>query len=184
MEHSQTVLKRFEHIEFLLLFRGWLSRNDLMDQFGVGEAAATRDFRHYKELCPGNMELNKATKRWEITTETFQPYFQHPANKAFAKLRNSTISSALGLNEGFAPPRLYLPSTELLTTITRAISNKTAVRICYASASGETQEREVVPHSLVDNGIRWHVRTYDRKNGRFGDFVLYAPLNQHLFSKH
>ncbi len=33
-------------------------------------------------------------------------------------------------------------------------------------------EREIVPHSLVDSGLRWHVRAYDRTKGGFGDLVL------------
>ncbi|WP_348238375.1 WYL domain-containing protein, partial [Salmonella enterica] len=36
---------------------------------------------------------------------------------------------------------------------------------------GETT-REIVPHTLVDNGLRWHVRGFDRKHGEFRDFVL------------
>jgi predicted DNA-binding transcriptional regulator YafY len=30
----------------------------------------------------------------------------------------------------------------------------------------------LVPHSIVDNGQRWHVRAFDRKTGSFRDFVL------------
>jgi len=29
-----------------------------------------------------------------------------------------------------------------------------------------------VPHALVDNGQRWHVRAYDRANTLFSDFVI------------
>lgn len=29
-----------------------------------------------------------------------------------------------------------------------------------------------MPHSIVDNGQRWHVRAYDRKSESFRDFVL------------
>lgn len=38
-------------------------------------------------------------------------------------------------------------------------------------SSGETT-REIVPHTLVDNGLRWHVRGFDRKHNEFRDFVL------------
>lgn len=41
----------------------------------------------------------------------------------------------------------------------------------YCTSSGETT-REIVPHTLVDNGLRWHVRGFDRKHGGFRDFVL------------
>ena len=29
-----------------------------------------------------------------------------------------------------------------------------------------------MPHSIIDNGLRWHVRAYDRKSKSFRDFVL------------
>jgi predicted DNA-binding transcriptional regulator YafY len=32
--------------------------------------------------------------------------------------------------------------------------------------------REIVPHGLVDNGVRWHVRAFDRKSREFRDFVF------------
>ncbi|WP_326849181.1 WYL domain-containing protein, partial [Solemya velum gill symbiont] len=33
-------------------------------------------------------------------------------------------------------------------------------------------EREIVPFALIDNGLRWHVRGYDRARHRFADFVV------------
>lgn len=33
-------------------------------------------------------------------------------------------------------------------------------------------EREIVPHALVDSGVRWHVRAYDRTKGEFRDLVI------------
>ncbi|WP_445923556.1 WYL domain-containing protein, partial [Klebsiella pneumoniae] len=38
-------------------------------------------------------------------------------------------------------------------------------------SSGET-ERIIVPFALVDTGLRWHVRAFDRKSGEFRDFVV------------
>ena len=32
--------------------------------------------------------------------------------------------------------------------------------------------RELVPVALADNGLRWHVRAFDRKSKEFRDFVL------------
>ena len=36
--------------------------------------------------------------------------------------------------------------------------------------SGKTQ-RVIVPFALVDTGLRWHVRAYDRKRNGFRDFL-------------
>lgn len=38
-------------------------------------------------------------------------------------------------------------------------------------SSGES-ERVIVPFALVDTGLRWHVRAFDRKSGEFRDFVI------------
>jgi len=37
--------------------------------------------------------------------------------------------------------------------------------------SGES-ERVIVPFALVNSGLRWHVRAFDRKTGEFRDFVI------------
>ncbi|WP_028469303.1 WYL domain-containing protein [Neptunomonas japonica] len=175
MNFPKATLERFKHIEFLLQFRGWVNRSDLIDYFEIGEAAATRDFRHYKDLCPENMALNKSSKKWELQAETFIPRFPLTSSTVFAKLRNPQLSEAVGLGIGdyaLSPPRLSFPDTETLAVITRAIALKSAVRIVYVAASRVSEFAEIVPHSLVDNGLRWHVRSYDRTNNRYWDFVL------------
>ncbi|MDK8465776.1 WYL domain-containing protein [Marinobacter sp. SS13-12] len=172
MNISQAVKKRLEHIEFLLFFRGWVSRHDLTQHFGIGAAAATRDFRSYNDLCPHNMSLNNTTKRWEVNPKSFSPLFEHAAATVFAKLRNLKIGDALGIGPVAVPPRLSLPKVEILAEVTRAIVNKSALKVDYVAASRGSDSSEIVPHSLVDNGIRWHVRSYDRARGCFWDFVL------------
>lgn len=77
--------------------------------------------------------------------------------------------------------------------ITRAIHQGKAAKVEYCSTSFGIATRELVPFVLVDNGLRWHVRTYDRKRDRFGDFVITritkaelidAPLAEHEDLKH
>ena len=38
--------------------------------------------------------------------------------------------------------------------------------------SSGSSERVIVPLALVDTGLRWHVRAFDRKSGEFRDFVI------------
>lgn len=169
---SKAVKSRLEHIEFVLLFRGSISRQDLVDAFGIGEAAATRDFRQYNETCPGNMKLNNVTKRWEIDVDTFRPCFDHRVQSVLSKLRGPKYSELLNLNFVTGAPRLSLPNIDVLAAVTRAIANKKAIRASYMHASGNSKQIEIVPHSLVDNGIRWHVRAFYRSKQVFWDFVL------------
>ena len=67
--------------------------------------------------------------------------------------------------------------------ISRAIHQGKVASVEYCSTSSGPQVRELVPHVLVDNGLRWHVRTYDRKNSRFGDFVLTRMTKAKLLDK-
>jgi len=46
------------------------------------------------------------------------------------------------------------------------------LRINYLSLSSGSKKREIVPVALADNGMRWHVRGYDRERDRFGEFVV------------
>lgn len=70
-----------------------------------------------------------------------------------------------------AAARLGNPSLETLGVVTRAIFQRQPLIIRYESLSGAS-ERVIVPHVLVDNGLRWHVRGFDRKTQEFRDFVV------------
>jgi len=59
-----------------------------------------------------------------------------------------------------------------LAVVSRAISNNSVLEIGYRSLSSGETRREIVPFALVDNGLRWHIRAYDRRRNRFTDFVL------------
>ncbi len=108
--------------------------------------------------------------------EAFEPLFDYDVVRTLA-----TISQGYG--DGFtgkvkpplaceAPYHLNKPSLLIVAKVTEAIHKGKALCITYVSlSSGETM-REIVPHTLVDNGLRWHVRGFDRKHGEFRDFVL------------
>lgn len=42
----------------------------------------------------------------------------------------------------------------------------------YVSLTSGVKRREVVPVALADNGLRWHLRAFDRDHRCFRDFVL------------
>jgi predicted DNA-binding transcriptional regulator YafY len=61
---------------------------------------------------------------------------------------------------------------DVLASVTRAIHQECALDIEYHSISSGQSEREVVPFALIDNGLRWHVRAFDRQSQEFRDFVI------------
>lgn len=68
---TYAVEQRLRMIDFLLHFYGSVSRGELIDFFGIGEATASRDFALYSEKCPGNSLLNQQSKRW-VKTNNFK----------------------------------------------------------------------------------------------------------------
>ncbi len=163
-ELSKIVYDRLEYLEFMLRFRGWISRGDLTLRFGIGEAAATRDIRLYKELSEQNLMLNQSSKKYEILEETFKPVFELPISSALSKLRTAKVSEALGMSEFdgiLCPQRLSLPRIELLEKVTRAISGMKQLNISYRSVNNGLSKKIIRPHAMFDNGIHWYVRAYD-----------------------
>jgi predicted DNA-binding transcriptional regulator YafY len=70
------------------------------------------------------------------------------------------------------PARLNQPDLNTLATVTRAIHGGTPLQLTYHSMKTGAVSRVIVPHALVDSGLRWHVRAYDRTRGEFRDLVL------------
>ena len=167
--------QRLAYIDFCLLFKGAIYRQDLINRFEVGLSASSRDFSLYKELAPKNLRYHTIEKRY-FQTEHFQPVFEHDATRTLVKLAND-------ISDGFdaigdvdypveSPSNLNVPNIFIVARLVQAILNKKAVSVIYTSLSSGSGARELVAHSIVDNGLRWHVRAFDRKSQSFRDFVL------------
>jgi hypothetical protein len=147
----------------------------LIDRFGIGPAGATRDISLYKEIAATNLELDTAARHY-VATSVFHPVFEHPPLRVLTALSQGfgqgVGEGQLSLVRCEVPAALSLPRMAVLAPISRAIHRGKAVRIGYHSVSSGKSCREIVPLGLVDIGIRWHVRAYDRKSKEFRDFVL------------
>lgn len=168
-------LERLSYIDFRLYFLGQLRRSDLVSKFGMGPAGATRDIAQYREAAPGNLDFD-GTRKLYLPSASFTPLFDHAPQRVLSAL-------AQGFGQGAAeelsplvrcetPAALSVPRMAVLAPVTRAIHCAKALRLVYHSLTGEPGERELVPFALVDSGVRWHVRAYDRKSAEFRDFVL------------
>lgn len=172
---AQAQKERLAHIDFRLYFLGSVGRNDLVKRFGIKEAAATRDLAQYRELKPGNIEYDTKAKLYKVTAG-FQPLFDYQPERVLSALSKGVGDDTVSAQKPFisceTPSQLSKPDLDVLSVLTRAIYNKQAVQIEYRSLTSGFTTREIVPFYLVDNGLRWHIRTYDRRRGRFTDFVL------------
>lgn len=167
--------QRLAYIDFKLYFTGSVTRSEIVQHFKLGMSAATRDINLYKELAPKNMAYDNTEKKYFLTN-SFKPLFKHDAKRTLIKLAND-------ISDGFdaigdvdfpveQPSQLNVPDINIIAKLTQAMVNGKAVSIIYTSLSSGSGAREIVPHTIVDNGLRWHVRGYDRKTNTFRDFVL------------
>lgn len=172
---SQAQQERLFHIDFKLRFLGAVNRNDLVSRFGIKAAAATRDISLYKELAPKNLVYDTKAKTY-IEANQFKPLFDYQGSQALSALcyglGDDHVSGSMSLVTAESPTQLNFPNLDVLAEITKAIHQTKALKIDYRSLSSGLSQREIVPFALVDNGLRWHVRAFDRKRERFTDFVI------------
>jgi hypothetical protein len=175
-KHSAAQQVRLRFIDFRLFFAGRIGRTDLMDRFGIADAAASRDLALYREACPEFLDYDTHRRDYFIT-EKYQRTFI-AEEKAVHLLR--ALIHGMGDDFGGAksplipcelPSRLHRPNIDIVGAISRAIHAGVAVEIDYLSRKS-IKTRTIVPFSLAGNGLRWHVRAYDRLRKRFGDFVI------------
>ena len=167
--------ERLAYLELKAFFVGELRRADLETRFGIKPAAASRDLNAYRAIAPENLTYDASGKAY-IPTERFQPLFGFSAERVLSWLLNG-FGDGLEIKLRRTIPcagtgSLVSPNFDILARLTRAIHAATPVRIRYLSLSSGESERVIVPTALADNGLRWHVRGFDRTKSRFSDFVL------------
>lgn len=167
--------ERLAHIELVARFWGEVSRSSLIERFNTSEAVATRDFSKYRELAPSNLIYDPSVKKYLWDEKQANPLFSFSPYKVM-----STLSEGFGdaLQKSHSQPfavslHLKEPDIDIVSVITRAINRQLGVKIKYHSKSSpEGSPREIVPHAIVDTGLRWHIRAWDRKRSEFRDFVI------------
>lgn len=174
-ELSQKQRDRLAYIEFRLWFLGDVSRKDLMERFEIAPAVATRDFTAYREVAPQNIDFEGRRKIY-VTGGSFEPIFEHSPERVLSAISRG-FGDGVDRREGSYVPcefpiRLNRPSLTELAIVTRAIHQSQVLNVRYHSLKRGAAEREIIPHALVDSGLRWHARVFDRKSNEFRDLVI------------
>lgn len=172
---TQTQRERLAFLEMRAFFTGELRRGDIESRFGIKPAAASRDLSAYREIAPNNLDYDVASRCYR-PAPTYRPVFEFSTERVLSWLLQG-FGDGLDLKLRQAAPcegsgQLVKPDLAVLGVISRAMVAKKAVRVLYHSMSSGPRRREIVPVALADNGLRWHVRAFDRDRGRFSDFVL------------
>lgn len=175
---SQSQRERLNFIDFRLFFTGEIGRNDLIKRFGIKEAAATRDITLYRQIAPKNVVYDTTSKIYKIA-DTYKRHFIKDV-----QAKDLLLAVVHGIGDGSGtlisepiipcelPTRLHVPRIEPFAQISRAIYNQNPVKIHYFSQNSGESIRTIVPFAIAGNGLRWHVRAFDRKKGAFRDFVI------------
>jgi len=171
-------LERLAHIEFLAYFIGKVSRKCIMSRFDISEAAATRDLSFYIDMAPGNIIYDPRLKYY-IPSDSFVCRFNLSAQKCLDTLSSGFGDYLTDNNEFRVAHTLNLsrPNLDVTAAITRAITTKRPIEIEYMSVTSGVSKKILSPFDILDSGLRWHVRAYDREKSRFADFVINRIVN-------
>ena len=168
-------LDRLSYIDVRLFFLGELRRSDVVERFQSGPAGATRDIAMYKQIAPLNIEFDGAAKVYRPTSR-FSPLFSHMPERVLTALSQGfgevSTDGAGSLVRCEFPSLLNSPRIKILASVSRAIHRRKVLKVSYVSNTSGASQRELVPLGLVNTGVRWHVRAFDRKSKEFRDFVL------------
>ncbi|WP_426416643.1 helix-turn-helix transcriptional regulator [Aestuariirhabdus sp. LZHN29] len=175
------LLLRYRLIEIVALWEGRLTTNHLITAFGIGRQQASKDINFYaREIAPLNLEYDQQLKGYKPTAD-FHPQLTSGTADEYLHLlnRNRDLNSTfetLNINTAHmevlsVPSRAIEP--EVLRTIIYAARKQQRLEVDYVSVSDPNREgRIITPHTLVYNGMRWHVRAWCEKHGDYRDFVL------------
>ncbi|WP_287880634.1 WYL domain-containing protein [Aquitalea sp.] len=166
-EWSLTVMKRMQHIERCLFWRGELQRADLINEFGINPIQAAKDFRAYMEQFPGAMVYRASIRRY-VPMSDFKPSLISPTTlDEFVEMQSTSVP----VTGWPLPTRNATPS--VLQVMVSAVREHQMIEVKYQSMTGERPEwRWLSPHAFASDDERWHVRAYCHTRGAFRDFVL------------
>lgn len=174
--------QRLQYIELMAWYAGVVTRGDVARAFGLSDPAATKDLKLYGDLAPGNLIYNHGVfgfvpaPGFTAAFADLSPARALPVIAANLAVANGPYGDTLiyGLPTALLPLPTRLPSMHTLAAITRAIHGRRKLRVSYRSLSGRDSlgPRVLEPHTLVDAGLRWHVRAYSEDSCDFRDFVL------------
>lgn len=174
--------RRLTFIDYRALWEGRINRTDLEEMFSISAAQASLDIRAYMEIAPGNLIYDPRVKTY-VASPMFKPSIV--ADDAEVYLRE-VLARALEVGPAEAPADLgWLPPCDVvrapfrrvaastLRTVLRAIRANERLEVLYQSMnSPEPTRREISPHAIANDGLRWHVRAYCHRREKFVDFVI------------
>jgi hypothetical protein len=174
--------QRLQYIEIMAYYTGVVTRSDVAKAFGISDAAATKDLKLYSDLAPDNLSYKHNVFGF-VPSEGFREVFTDLTPAAVLPRIAANLASSggpyenepvYGVTVDTLPTPTRLPDQAVLAQILRAIKARSKLEAVYYSLSDRDNRdpRILEPHSLVNTGLRWHVRAYNEETYDFRDFVL------------
>ncbi|MFA0218182.1 WYL domain-containing protein [Vibrio splendidus] len=175
-------LLRFKLIEVVALWEGRVTTNHLCNSFNIKRQQASRDIKAYQEHFSAPPLVHDRSIKGYRLTDHFAPKFTKGTPNEYLSLLhkyNSDHVDGFNLKDlGFVdsivlsvPDRQIAPI--IVRRLLRAARERRRVDIEYVSMDNpEGRGRNIVPHTIVFDGFRWHVRAYCEERKMFLDFVL------------
>jgi hypothetical protein len=185
--------QRLQYIEIMAYYTGVITRSDVARAFGISDAAATKDLKLYGDMAPENLNYRHNVFGF-VPGESFEPLFADLSPTEVLPMIAANLASTsgpygqeaiYGIPVETLPMPSRLPDRAVLAQIVRSIRNHNKLHVNYHSLSDRdnTQERILEPHSLVNTGLRWHVRAYNEETYDFRDFVLSRFEDAHMLNE-
>lgn len=181
--------RRQQFIDFRLRWDGRLNRSDLIGYFDISVQQASADISDYAALHAQNIAYDKSSKSYVATPE-FKAVYPSSGPKQYLAQLLAVQQEAMPQHRsaiGFMPPTDTVPVPEravdelTLKQLITAIQAKLVVHVEYQSITrDEPTKRDISPHALVHDGLRWHVRAYCHLRRRFDDIVIGRVLQAQL----
>jgi hypothetical protein len=184
MKHDDikpSLRRRYEFIEFQLMWEGTVGRKLLQQKFEISPQQATIDLTSYLEMAPRNMAYDPRQRTY-VAGSSFRPkllrgeaseYLIHleMLHHGYRQLDEVWPANIPEFDAVAVVSRKADPTT--LKTVLHAIRNRQCVEVTYVSLSSESEgPRRLFPHAIASDGHRWHMRAFDRDKNRYSDFVL------------
>ena len=174
-------IERLIFIDIYLNYLGVISRLDIMNEFEIAAAAASKDLNEYRELNSSGTLLNNKERVTEIS-EQFQPIFKISPNDALDVLingfnRNRFIKKTKAIIPIEIINDIQLDQIEekSIINITRALHRRKGIRCLYTSSnSKKNNERILFPTILFINNQDWYFRAFERddESAKFKNFKI------------
>lgn len=165
---------KFWFIELLAWWEGRVNTQPLMLYFGVSRQAASQHLSRYREVFPQHFKYNANDKCYE-PTEYFHPHhLSGDVNEYLNWLTGhnpAPVGHPIPYQAILHPKRVISP--RIIRPIVTALRDSRRLDVDYLSVtSADTDGRVIAPHTMVNTGLRWHVRGWCEKSKAYRDFVL------------